>query len=178
MSTAPPTAPDEHRWHTVPRLDADDKVGPLPMSVARWLGAGVFAGPLVAFLFEARRIDPPGQTWGDWRVWALWALSLAIGTVGALWRPGGLHLGQWASGWIDYTLMPRRATRIPLGPDWRTEPWPPVSHTYLRRVRPVGLPAGWLVAWLADPTPPVPPGKKRRRPPPLWCPPTPLRKKG
>jgi hypothetical protein len=53
--------------------------------------------------------------WGDWRVWVIWLLGLVAGAAGACCRPGGRHLGQWASTVVDYHLLPKRAVWQPVG---------------------------------------------------------------
>jgi hypothetical protein len=44
---------EERLWHPVPRLDAPDRLWLLPAPQAKWLGAGLFSGPLVAQLLNA-----------------------------------------------------------------------------------------------------------------------------
>lgn len=105
---------EERLWHPVPRLDAPDRVWLLPAPAAKWLGAGVFSGPLAAQLlafFGGLGVD----AWGLWQVWAIWLVGLVLGPVGAFWRPGGLHVGRWASIRLDFALLPRRAVWKPVG---------------------------------------------------------------
>ena len=48
---------------------------------------------------------------------ALAGLCLLGGLLGAIWRPGGKPLGQWALVAISYRRFPRAAV-------WRVQPWP------------------------------------------------------
>ena len=48
-------------------------------------------------------------------VWLVWLAGLIVGAVGAFWRPGGLHLGEWASVLVNFVLVPRRAVWKPQG---------------------------------------------------------------
>jgi hypothetical protein len=38
-----------------------------------------------------------------------------VGTVGAFWRPGGLHVGEWGAVLADWLLTPRKAVWEPTG---------------------------------------------------------------
>ena len=109
------TEGDERLWHPVPRLDAPDRVWLLPAPQAKWLGAGVFSGPLLAQLLALFGGYGPAEVWGVWWVWGVWLAGVSVGAVGAFWRPGGLHFGRWASTLIDFALVPRRATWKPTG---------------------------------------------------------------
>ena len=108
-------AAEERLWHAVPRLDAPDRLWLLPAPQAKWLGAGLFSGPLVAQLLASVGGYGPTAVWGLAPVWAVWLVGLALGAVGAFWRPGGLHAGQWASVLVDWLLVPRRAVWRPGG---------------------------------------------------------------
>ena len=109
------TQPEERLWHPVPRLDAPDRIWLLPTAQAKWLGAGLFSGPLVAQALSLLEGIAPAAVWGDARVWVAWLIGLALGCLGAFYRPGGRHLGQWAGTLLDYHLRPRRATWQPVG---------------------------------------------------------------
>lgn len=106
-------APDALLWHPVPRLDAPDRLWLLPAPVAKWLGAGVFSGPVLAQLLALVWGINPADAWSIWYVWLVWCVGLLVGAVGAFWRPGGLHVGQWASVRLDYALLPRRCVWKP-----------------------------------------------------------------
>jgi hypothetical protein len=106
---------EERLWHPVPRLDAPDRVWLLPTPVAKWLGAGLFSGPLAAQLLVFFDGQSPVAVWGDWRVWLVWLTGMLLGGVGAFYRPGGVHLGGWANALVDYHLLPQRAVWKPVG---------------------------------------------------------------
>jgi hypothetical protein len=106
---------EEALWHPVPRLDAPDRVWLLPAPQAKWLGLGVLSGPLLAQLLASFGGYGPRAVWGLPVVWAVWALALTVGAVGAFWRPGGLHVGQWLAVAIEWRLVPRRAVWKPVG---------------------------------------------------------------
>jgi hypothetical protein len=103
----------EPLWHGVPRLDAPDRLWLLPAPVAKWLGAGLFSGPLLAQLLAFLGGYGPAAVWGLPVVWLVWLAGLIVGAVGAFWRPGGLHVGTWASTLVTYALCPRRAVWKP-----------------------------------------------------------------
>ena len=100
--------------HTVPRLDAPDRVWMIPMPVAKWLGAGIVSGSLanygVAFWNEVS-LD---QALNEPAVWLVWGIGITLSLVGAFVRPGGLHAARWASVLVDYLLVPRRAVWKPV----------------------------------------------------------------
>src|SRR6266542_3288529 len=96
-AAALPPATHERLWHAVPRLDAPDRLWLLPAPLAAWLGVGLFSGPLVAQLLAFFGGAGPVAVWGDWRVWVVWLVGVLLGGAGACCRPGGRHLGQWAS---------------------------------------------------------------------------------
>jgi hypothetical protein len=106
---------EEALWHPVPRLDAPDRVWLLPAPAARWLAAGLFAGPLVAQVAVLLGGYGPAAAWGLWWVWLAWLVGAIVGAVGAFWRPGGLHLGRWLAVVSDYALAPRRCVWKPTG---------------------------------------------------------------
>jgi hypothetical protein len=107
--------PQTPLWHPVPRLDAPDRVWLLPAPQAKWLGAGVFSGPLVAQALAFLGGYGPADVWGLPAVWIAWLVGALVGAVGAFWRPGGLHVGAWAAVLADWLLVPRRATWRPGG---------------------------------------------------------------
>jgi hypothetical protein len=107
------TQDDTRLWHVVPRLDAPDRLFLLPAPVAKWLMSGVFSGPVVAFL--AAPFTGTGlPAWDAPLVWLVWATGLLVGSIGAFWRPDGLHVGQWVAALITYWLRPRRAVWCPI----------------------------------------------------------------
>jgi hypothetical protein len=106
---------EERLWHPVPRLDAPDRVWLLPAPQAKWLGAGLFSGPLAAQLLAVLGGYSPAAVWGLPVVWLVWLAGLAFGALGAFWRPGGLHVGQWLGVLVDWLLVPRRAAWKPTG---------------------------------------------------------------
>ena len=106
---------EERLWHPVPRLDAPDRVWLLPAPQAKWLGAGLFSGPLAAQLLAVLGGYSPAAVWGLPVVWLVWLAGLAFGALGAFWRPGGLHVGQWLGVLVDWLLVPRRAVWKPTG---------------------------------------------------------------
>src|SRR5688572_29744712 len=105
----------ESLWHPVPRLDAPDRLWLLPAPQAKWLGAGVFTGPLAAQLLVFFGGYDPAGVWSLLALWLVWGLGVLCGAVGAFHRPGGLHLGQWAAVAVNWLLVPRRATWRPIG---------------------------------------------------------------
>jgi hypothetical protein len=105
----------ETLWHPVPRLDAPDRVWLLPAPQAKWLGAGVFSGPLVAQALAVLGGYGPADVWSLPVVWLAWLAGAIVGALGAFWRPGGLHVGEWAAVLTDWLLVPRRATWRPAG---------------------------------------------------------------
>jgi hypothetical protein len=104
-------------WRTVPRLDSPDRLWLLPAPQAKWLGAGVFSGPLLAHLLAFLGGYSPEAVWSLPAVWLIWLAGIIVGAVGAFWRPGGLHLGAWAAALVNYALVPRRAVWTPGGGD-------------------------------------------------------------
>jgi len=104
---------EEALWHPVPRLDAPDRLWLLPAPQAKWLGAGLFSGPLLAQLLAFFGGYGPTDVWGLPAVWIAWLAGLLVGAVGAFWRPGGLHLGRWASVLVDWLLVPKNAVWRP-----------------------------------------------------------------
>jgi hypothetical protein len=102
-------------WHGVPRLDRPDRVWLLPAPQAKWLVAGVFSGPLLAQFLAFLGGYGPSEVWSLAVVWLVWLCGLIVGTVGAFWRPGGLHLGEWTAALVNYALVPRRAVWKPVG---------------------------------------------------------------
>ena len=112
---AAPDVADERLWHPVPRLDAPDRLWLLPASVAKWLAAGVFSGPVLAQLLALVWGISPADAWSLWYVWAVWIAGLVVGAAGAFWRPGGRHVGQWAGTLLDFALTTRRASWKPVG---------------------------------------------------------------
>ena len=114
-AAAPSPASAGRLWHAVPRLDAPDRVWLVSAPLAAWLGAGLFSGPLVAQLLAVFGGSGPVAVWGDRRVWVVWLAGVLLGCVGACCRPGGQHLGQWASALVDFHLLPRRAAWKPVG---------------------------------------------------------------
>jgi hypothetical protein len=105
----------ETLWRNVPRLDSPDRLWLLPAPQAKWLGAGLASGPVASQVFAVTTGHGPVLVWGDWQVWVIWAIGLTAGCVGAFYRPGGRHLGQWMGTLLDYHLRPRRATWKPVG---------------------------------------------------------------
>jgi hypothetical protein len=102
-------------WHPVPRLDAPDRLWLLPAPQAKWLGAGLFSGPLAAQLLVFFAGYGPAAVWGLPAVWLVWLAGLVLGAAGAFWRPGGLHVGQWLGVLVDWLLVPRRCVWRPTG---------------------------------------------------------------
>ena len=102
-------------WHGVPRLDSPDRLWLLPAPQAKWLGAGLISGPLVAQLLVFFGGYGRADVWSLPVVWAVWALGLVLGALGAFLRPGGLHVGEWVAVLVDYVLVPRRAVWRPGG---------------------------------------------------------------
>lgn len=108
-------AAQEPLWRYTPRLDSPDRLWLLPAPQAKWLGAGLFSGPLLAQLLAFFGGYGPSDVWSLPVVWAVWLAGLVAGAVGAFYRPGGLHLGEWVSALVNYALVPRRATWMPPG---------------------------------------------------------------
>jgi hypothetical protein len=106
---------EEALYHPVPRLDAPDRLWLLPAPVAKWLAAGVFSGPVLAQLLAFFQGFAPADAWSLWYVWAAWCVGIVVGVLGAFWRPGGRHVGQWAGTLLDFVLVPRRAVWKPVG---------------------------------------------------------------
>jgi hypothetical protein len=79
----------ETLWHPVPRLDAPDRVWLLPAPQAKWLGAGVFSGPLVAQALVVLGGYGPADVWSLPVVWIAWLAGALVGALGAFWRPCG-----------------------------------------------------------------------------------------
>jgi hypothetical protein len=102
-------------WRNVPRLDSPDRLWLLPAPQAKWLGAGVFSGPLLAQLLAFFGGYTPESVWSLPVVWLVWLAGTIVGAVGAFWRPGGLHLGEWTAALVDYVLVPRKAVWKPTG---------------------------------------------------------------
>ena len=103
----------EPLWHGVPRLDRPDRLWLLPAPQAKWLGAGLFSGPLLAQLLAFPGGYGPANVWSLPVVWLVWLTGAIVGAVGACWRPGGLHVGAWASALVNYVLCPRRSVWKP-----------------------------------------------------------------
>lgn len=103
----------ERLFHSVPRLDAPDRVWLVPVPIAKWLAAGALSGPAAATLTALSTGIPEPDAWSLPAVWAVWAAGLVVSVVGAFVRPGGLHAAAWLSAWADYLLRPRRATWRP-----------------------------------------------------------------
>ena len=102
-------------WHGAPRLDSPDRLWLLPAPQAKWLGAGLFSGPLLAQLLGSLGGYGPSEVWSQPIVWLVWLTGALVGAVGAFWRPGGLHVGAWAAVLADWLLVPRRAVWRPTG---------------------------------------------------------------
>lgn len=96
--------------HPVPRLDAPDKIGRLPLRVVVWLGAGLASGPIVSLAVAWWHGASPGDGWGYPATWLLWLVGLGIGAAGALYQPHGLDLSQWlllaGLGWWEQHMGP------------------------------------------------------------------------
>ena len=105
----------EPLWHGVPRLDRPDRLWLLPAPQAKWLGAGLFSGPLLAQLLAFLGGYGPADVWSLPVVWLVWLCGLIVGAVGAFWRPGGLHVGEWAAVLVNFVLVPQRAIWKPVG---------------------------------------------------------------
>jgi hypothetical protein len=95
-------------WHGVPRLDTPDKLWLLPAPVAKWLGAGVSSGPVLAQWFVFFGGQTPEGVWSLPVVWLVWLAGMLVGALGAFWRPGGLNVAQWPAVLVDWTLVPRK----------------------------------------------------------------------
>jgi hypothetical protein len=96
--------------HEVPRLDAPERIGPLPASLAKWLGAGVVSGPLLSQLLAV--LSPDYTLVSVWNLpvlWLFWGLIFAGCATVAFVRPGGLHLAQWWVVLVDFHLRQRKA---------------------------------------------------------------------
>ena len=102
-------------WRNVPRLDSPDRLWLLPAPQAKWLGAGLFSGPLLAQLLGSLGGYGPSEVWSQPIVWLVWLTGALVGAVGAFWRPGGLHVGVWAAVLVNFVLVPRRAVWRPGG---------------------------------------------------------------
>ena len=104
----------ERLHHSVPRLDAPDRVWLVPVPIAKWLAAGALSGPAAATLTALNTGMAEADAWNLPAVWLVWALGLLLSVVGAFVRPGGLHAAAWAVAWSDYVLSPRRAVWSPV----------------------------------------------------------------
>ena len=102
-------------WRPVPRLDRPDRLWLLPAPQAKWLGAGVFSGPLLAQFLAFLGGYGPADVWSLPVVWLSWLAGAIVGAIGAFWRPGGLHGGAWAGVLTDWSLSPRKAVWKPAG---------------------------------------------------------------
>lgn len=98
---------DEKLSHTLPRLDAPDKISILPAPAAKWLAAGLFTVPAICALSVTLLRVSQQHVWGNPLVWVLWGLCVVIGCVGAIYRPGGLGLDEWLRVLINYYANPR-----------------------------------------------------------------------
>ncbi len=106
---------DEGRlFHSVPRVDADDRIFLLPLPLAKWLTAGAFSGPIAATLTSWTTGMPQADAWSLPIVWLAWASGLVVALLGAFVRPGGLHALAWGVVWSDHVLAPQRAVWRPI----------------------------------------------------------------
>lgn len=79
----------------VPRLDAPDKFGRIPVRLLAWIGAGIATGPLVAPLVAWLHDAPLADGWGYPLTWLIWLVGLTFGILGACCRPHGLEVSTW-----------------------------------------------------------------------------------
>ncbi len=106
-----------------PRLGTGGRYYGVPTRVVWWAGLAVAAlmvnMVVVAFAngtgLSAAALLP--QTW----LW--WLPEAGLCAVGALFRPGGLDAGAWASAWLAYRATPKRAVFKPDTRSLLVHPW-------------------------------------------------------
>lgn len=109
MATPVGAPPGARPTHDVPRLDAPERVGPVPVAQAKWLGAGIASGPCASVALSYLGGYDPVGVWDLPLLWLFWLVALTGCLVLAFVRPGGLHAGQWVAVWADYSLRPGKA---------------------------------------------------------------------
>ena len=129
---------------SVPRLDAGDRLGLVPLRLVVWIGGGIAVGPLAATACAVLfRVDILAAYTLP-LVWAVWLAGIAVGLLGGCCRPCGLDLAQWAEVWLLRAGEPLRA-RFRSSPTWTDVPLTmplaraPAALVWVVRSRPGGL---------------------------------------